>query len=363
MSNVLDETVERSILDAICPEDVFGLTVTPDAIKSTYTQLVKIVHPDKFNGTIYEKRSNEVFVKLAHLKDEGIRKIKLGSYGKRVAAPPPPSLNLEVRVGKNHYLVKEMLRQEEFCDIYACLQGDDPLVFKVTQAATENDLLDNEIKILKYLYPEGQADEKFYRYLPKVLDSFMLKGKTARRAVIFPSFPTYRTLAEVIRVFPAGLDFRDMVWMYKRILVGLGFAHSKGVIHGAVIPPYMFIDPTSHGAKLTAWYHAVQGNDHIKAISNDYRAYYPPEVFDKKPPSAATDIFMATKCAIALVGGDPATGAMPDTVPSQLRAFLSSCILASQAKRPSNAWDLHDEFDELLKKLVGKRSYRKLTMP
>lgn len=66
---------------------------------------------------------------------------------------------------------------------------------------------------------------------------------------------------------------------------------------------------------------------------------------------------------MALVGGDVVTGKMPDSIPSQIRAFFSACLLPAARLRPQSAWDLHDEFDALLKKVVGKREYRPFKMP
>ena len=54
---------------------------------------------------------------------------------------------------------------------------------------------------------------------------------------------------------------------------------------------------------------------------------------------------------------------MPDSVPPQFRAFLGSCLIEAQARRPDDAWALHEELDELLQRLVGKPRYRPLAMP
>jgi len=46
-----------------------------------------------------------------------------------------------------------------------------------------------------------------------------------------------------------------------------------------------------------------------------------------------------------------------------VRNFLRSCLLTSPARRPDDAWDLHDELDEVLRRLVGRPTYRPLAMP
>ncbi len=201
---------------------------------------------------------------------------------------------------------------------------------------------------------------------------------------MFPRLKEYRGLDEVLKVYPKGLDFRDMIWIYKRMLVGVGFAHTQGYIHGALVPPHIMVDPIGHGAKLIDWCYAVNtkapppdpvplGWGHlkpapvppgrVKAIVSAYKSFYAPEILRKEPVSPATDIYMLTKCAIALLGGDVEKGTVPKTVPSVLSGFLTSCIVPAPARRPQDAWELHKELDELLLKLVGKPSYRRLAMP
>ncbi len=46
----------------------------------------------------------------------------------------------------------------------------------------------------------------------------------------------FRSLTEVGTAYPDGVDPRDAAWMWRRLLVGLGFAHRAGVLHGAVLP-------------------------------------------------------------------------------------------------------------------------------
>ena len=76
----------------------------------------------------------------------------------------------------------------------------------------------------------------------------------------------------------------------------------------------------------------------------------------------ATDIFLAAKCLIYVAGGDPVAGRWPDTVPLEMRRFVDTCLFAAPRMRPQNAWDLHEEFDELLVRLFGPPKYHRLVM-
>jgi hypothetical protein len=53
---------------------------------------------------------------------------------------------------------------------------------------------------------------------------------------------------------------------------------------------------------------------------------------------------------------------MPDAVPAPMRRFLETCLLEGAKMRPRDAWELLDEFDELLRQLYGPPKFHDLTM-
>lgn len=390
-------TTAKRIKEAKCPEDVFGGPADGSTIMSTYRQLILVIHPDHFEDKPKEFAiANEAFKLLTALRGDADRKVKAGTYGKRKVKAPPPKEPFRPSVieakGKKYILV-DQLAVGDIADIFLATvtngSAEHKVVFKLVKNGVDNDLLENEAKVLEKLYPPSAKDEKFYRFLPKVENTFIVRGPGYQRRVnILPWFQEHRGFDEILRVFPDGIDFRDMVWMFKRILHGVGFAHEKKIVHGALIPPHVMIHPVSHGAKLIAWSYAIDltpkdttprrggrgalfdhlvDDDlvalHVKAISTDYRAYYPPEILKKLTPTPAADLYMAAKCAVALVGGDVKTNAMPKEIPPPVRAFFENCLHVDPTKRPQNAWDAHETLDKLLLKTVGKRAYRPFPMP
>ena len=402
----LSALVER----CLHPEDLFGLLggSKPDqhlALKHVYLKLVEVIHPDKYSATADVEMARRAFVKATSLRDRADRKIDAGTYGDktktgeaeepRVDPDPPPS---EIANKKRTYKLGRRFAQGDLADLYECSYRDpveikaktngkksttvwstlmepdedvpEPGVdqtatFKIVVSPADNDLLVRESEVLGKLYPADAKDEKYLRYLPRLIDSFEFrKGAVRRRVNVLPKFNEMYSMAEVLATYPNGLDYRDVVWMYKRLLVGLGYAHSQGVIHGGVIPTHILVHPVNHGARIIDWCYAVQdGKGHVPALSKPYRDYYAPEVLKKLTPTPATDIFMASKCAIAMMGGDPFSGRMPDAVPKPIQNFLTSCLIAAPTKRPDDAWKLHDDLAEILEKVVGKPRYRPLAMP
>lgn len=61
------------------------------------------------------------------------------------------------------------------------------------------------------------------------------------------------TLADVRLAYPQGIDPRASVWMWRRILETLAFAHRSGVAHGGLTPTRLLVHPREHGLMLVGW--------------------------------------------------------------------------------------------------------------
>jgi hypothetical protein len=72
---------------------------------------------------------------------------------------------------------------------------------------------------------------------------------------------------------------------------------------------------------------------------------------------------MLSKTVLWLLGGNVETNELPPAVPAELQAFLLTCLRHERASRPNDAGEVHEELDKLLLRLVGKPSYRRLTLP
>jgi serine/threonine protein kinase len=235
-------------------------------------------------------------------------------------------------------------------------------LLKVAKNVDYNPLIQNEVQIISKLFPSTEEEAKFFRYFPRVVTAGTL-ASSGRAAFVLPFYDGFVTMQKVREAFPTGLDFRDIVWMFKRTLVAIGFAHTNGIVHGAVLPPHVLVHPVGHGAKLLDWTFAVEAGDHIKGVASVYGEFYPPEVYEKENARPTVDIYMAAKCCVALLGGDTRTNELPTTVPKEIQAFLDECLVRNPSRRPQDAWDLHETFDHLLRKLVGPPEYRLLQMP
>jgi serine/threonine protein kinase len=341
--------------------------------------MVLVVHPDKYNGHHEEAAlAAEVFGKLTDWTKKAEEKIGVGSYGDNKPHEPLPVKSKMapqvIQTPKRKYIITDLIAEGDLSEVYRCTYeedgGEKQAAFKIAASAGDNDFMENEVRVLGAMYPKKQLEERFYRYLPKPLDSFSLRAgrETPRRVNVTQLADGYVPLSAVMAAYPKGVDYRDAVWMFKRCLAGLWYVNTrKLVVHGAILPTHLLVHPTGHGCKIVDWCYAVQDWEtktyHVKAISKAYRAYYAPEILAKKPPTPQTDLYMLGKCVVALLGGDVTTGRMPDSTPKPVRTFISSLLIENQGKRPDDAGKLHEEFDALLQNVVGKPKYRPLEMP
>lgn len=368
----IDVTVAKRIEDAKTPEDFFGILAPPessqrDAIAIGYKRVVIVVHPDKHAGTPHESIAKDLFRRLTELKDQALRKVEANTYGKKdVAAPEEkkPAGPIVVEIKKRRYVLEDVLYHGDIADLYACSWegGKHRGLFKIVKNAGDNDLVENEGRMLEKLGMAEERPESVYKLFPRLHDSFTLKGKSgSRRVVVIGHYPNHLSLAEIIEAFPDGIDFRDAAWMWKRMLYAVGHAHHRGIMHGGITPDHVLVHPVEHGAKILDWTSAVD-TGHVKLVSKKWKDNYPPEVLAKRSASAATDIYMVSACIEELLGLQAAKHE-GSGVPPAICDFLKSCLIPAQGRRPNDAWQLHEDLDELLKALVGKRKYREFKMP
>jgi serine/threonine protein kinase len=257
-------------------------------------------------------------------------------------------------------------------DLAELLAADDetgaPVVLKSLRDPANADLFANEAARLARL---TVVNGSYSRYFTTLRESFPVRdsNRVRRDVHVFDRLDGWFTLLAVQAKQPR-LQFEHAVWMFNRMLEALGHAHSLGIVHGAIVPAHVMVYATTdvdsewdHGLKLLDWCYAVDVGKPITAIAPAWREFYPPEVFAKRAAGHSTDIYMAVKTIIYLLGGDVKTDAMPNSVPGYLQNFLRGCTLGNPACRPSDAWKLHRDFTAFMKANYGPRKYVRFTLP
>lgn len=246
-------------------------------------------------------------------------------------------------------------KEGDISDIY--LTTDRQYLLKVSKAEKFNSLINESGRIIKQIQPDRDKQPILYQLFPNIRDSFLIEPK--RSCQVFDYDDALFTLEDIHSKY-SQLDPRSFAWIFKRLLLSLGWAHVSGFIHGAVLPQHFLAQRDTHGGHLVGWIHSVEGGKHIEYICSKCQDFYPKEVVDKQAASNETDIYMAGKCAIYLLGGDVKTNVLPRTVPDRIRTFLSALLLPKAKYRPNDAKELHDQFGDILRIEYGQPKFVRL---
>jgi serine/threonine protein kinase len=304
---------------------------------------------------------------------------------------------LDVTVGSRVFRVLERVGVGSASTVYRCRFNGQPGsapaaaaagpfdtegVVKVARDGRTNDLLVNEVATLRRLR-SADPGNRYTPFLPAVEATFALAADDgpaapgqpppmARQATVFRMHPEIRSAAdelysldEVRLSHPDGLDPRHVAWIWRRVLTILGFAHQQGVIHGAVLPPHILVEPREHKLVLVDWCCAVpaDGTKPLREIAGDrFARWYKRESASRNPPRPAIDVALAARSMIFLMGGDPLAGTLPAGVDPALERYYSRCMNAGPNARP-DPWRLLDDFDKLIAALWGRRRFVPLPLP
>lgn len=344
MSELTFEAAVALLSRALTAEDVFG----GEDPAGTYRMLAKLVHPDVApggsaapagSGASAASEATRAFARLAELwaahRRGPVLRTDTATYtiGRRIAAGDIADL-VEV----------------------STVDAKGAMLLKLVRRPADNDLMEREAAALRRLDTRGEPRHRVYA--PVLVERFTHHDPATgvrRAANVLTRLDGFVTLAQVREAYPDGVDPRDVAWMWRRLLVAIGFAHRAGVVHGAVLPEHVLIHPGEHGLSLVDWCYAVlDGADPVPAMVARYRNWYPPEVAARQIPTPATDIHLATRCMADLMGG---------RAPRALARFARGCTLASPAARPKDAWHLLAELDQVLRHLYGPRVFRPFEVP
>lgn len=315
----------RLVAAARTDADLFGT----DQPARRYRELVAALHPDRLPADpAVRAEATDAFVQVT-TRWRARQVTVLGDY----------------RLGTPAY-------SGHLADLYDV--GADRLL-KLPRRPADNDLMAREAHALRTIAERG--DPRYLPYVPRLVEDFRhLDAATGaeRRINVLASAPGLHDLTEVRRAYPDGLDARDVAWMWRRLLVALGLAHGAGIVHGAVLPPHVLIEPDAHGVVLVDWCFSAPVGGTVPALVPGYDAnWYPDEIPRKRPCGPGTDIAMASGCMSWLMG---------PRAPRELDAFARGCRQRALDARPDDAWRLLRELDEVLDRLYGPRTFRPFTL-
>lgn len=337
--------------EAQVPADIFGPLAGDKeaALRRRYRELAALAHPDA--NPDMAVAAHEAFRLLQEWYAMARRQITQGSYG----ATPLLALQSATRLYESYGAPLA----GDLCDLYQAEGSGEPVLLKIARAARNNDLLAAEARALNAI-DQGLAGQGVRAHFPTLREVFLIADAAgARRQVnVLVSEAGTLSLAELLRRCPAGLNPADAAWIFNRILAALGVTHSLGLVHGAVLPEHLLIRPADHNGILIDWCYSVPIGEPLRAISRPRAADYPPEVEARGPATPATDLYMAARCLSHLLGGDGSADNLPQRVSPAITALLRSCLISAPRRRPDDAWQLFDDFGQILRRQYGPPVFR-----
>lgn len=255
------------------------------------------------------------------------------------------------------YKTTNKLATGTYTDVFIC--DDGVTLLKVLKDHKNEALLKKEAEIvsklkktkLADLFPDlldATADMKVCDTCPERFKCFTSSKDFActmmNNALAYRYDKKMPSLVAVLKKYPNGIDERDMVWMFKRLLGAVWTAHSIGVIHSAVLPEHILLNLKTHGIWLIDWMHTNKVGKKPKIdssvwVGNEY--YYPKHQLTPEN-STALDIHMAAMCMIKIMGGDI------NKISKEIRLILRACTMGA-----TDARYVHEQLDKEVKKLYG----------
>lgn len=339
--------------------DIFGMLQGDDIddklsqLKSIYRNMAKLTHADLFTLNNEKQVAHEAFITLSKWYDLAVNEIKFGNYGKR------PEVRIDTP--KHNYIIFNILFSDEIADTFLgrdVKTGED-LYIKIVRNRKNNDLINNEINTLKKIQAHtGNLFKLISHHINPIIDVFEVEGK---QAIVFKQIKNFVSLLEITQIYPNGINPKDMAWMFRRLLAAQGILHEIGLVYGNVFLPNFFICPEDHNGKLTNFIASVPTNSTVKIINKNYLDYYPYEILNSSKVSSSTDIYIAAKCMVKLLGGNVKTKELPSEIPKKVKGFLRACMIENMFYRPQNSLDVHEEFGHTLNE-VWKRGFHPFSL-
>lgn len=353
-----------TITDSVRPQDLFGEDATYEEARRRYRELARETHPDRLPANVTARQREEAaaaFARLSSLWSVARELFERGLWNE------PGLSGLTLKTKKREHVIGARLKRGDIADIYSCGSG----IIKIARSPRDVDLMRQEVHAIKAI--RRDADPTDHVYLPRLVDSLRVKDakRVQRQANVFEAMFVNRlentghwaTLDDVIEAYPAGVHPKDASWMWRRLLVAVGLAHDAGIVHHAPFPEHVMILPPEHGIVLVDWCYSAEIGTPPRALVPRYREWYPEEVISKSPSMSESDIAIAARTMIAVMGGDPVAGSLPPSVPRGMRAYFRACTLKYASQRPGDARRLLESFDELIERLWGPRRFREFHLP
>ena len=323
---------------------------------------VNVVHIDQSAARVVDNsRSTFGIAETGGVVGEGdwqpVPLITVRDHRQRAATTNARRVEFAITTAVATYQVTTTLARGDIATVYGghTRGTHQPVAVKLVDQSSDNDLLQHEVRVIGLLLAEPS---KTAIHVMPPLDQ--LRTADGRLGTVFAhidGFDLTQVRDRCRRRGEAGLAPKHVVWVLRRALAVLGWAHSQGILHGNVDPAHILVRPHDHMLWLVDWCWAVV-NPAItgQGFKAHNEIYSPPEVGERGRPTPASDLYALGKCAIHAVGGDPATKTLPEMDP-RLARFLRYLCVESQGGRAQDAWELYQQLERIREQIWGPHEF------
>lgn len=336
-------------------EDLF-----PEArnITGVFRDLCKVVHPDLYTAQSDKLMAEELFKLLNEWKEKADKKVADNTWGDKTLIS-----EITVKNRNNTYILNRNYSPGNICNLYSGYEikaPDKRLFFKVCINPVNNSLLLAEAKNIKRIREQTDVGSgKLLRHIATLIDSFLVEQPGGKRVVnVFELLTGFCTLEDVIKNNPDGIPLASAAWMFNRLLAAMMVVSANGIVHAGIVPSNFIIHPETHNGVLVDFCYSVnpKQGEIVKVIIPEYTSHYPVEILNRMPVSPKTDVLMAAKLLVVLLGGQ-------DKIKNpRLNNLIRACFLGMN-HRISGPIELYDDFQDVLNSIFGKRKFVPFEMP
>lgn len=286
-------------------------------------------------------------------------------------SPASYQISAWVSIGDSHWALNKYIARGDISDVYTAQRARWPTelaVLKVLRNPQDETLFDNEWNILQALHQsEARGAEIFSTLIPQPIIHGKITGGSfvGQHASIFRwESGFYHTFSQVMQTYPHGIPARASIWVWRRILEILSFIHASGMAHGAILPEHLLIQENEHGVRLVGYSHAGHLGDQWHPPSNKHESFFPQPAKSWATLTPQLDLVMSARCIVAILGGNPATASLPESVPEPLARVIRRVALAKPTTDSNeDAWTIREELGQIAEQVYGAPQFIPIVMP
>jgi len=274
-------------------------------------------------------------------------------------------------LAENYWAIDECIAHGDISDVYTGQRARWPtelVVIKLLRDRKDIALFDNEWDALQGLQrSEAPGVDTFTTLLPQLIaHGYISAGSYAgQRVSVFRWISGFHhTFEDVIKAYPQGIPPRASIWVWRRMLEILSFIHNSGMVHGGVLPSNLLIQENEHGVRFVGYSAAGPFGDKLRTISPRYESFYPKSARTGSALTPQLDLVMSARCIVALLGGNPADGSLPSTIPAKLSRLIQRIALTDLNNSTNeDAWTIREELGAIAKEVFGAPQFIPIVMP